>query len=89
MLLVDMEMKHKLLKDLSENFSKTDGGIQALYELGLVNVKLWKDHRQDGPEKQKHLADTRQILKTFIESHPESIFTEHAQFMLNSLPTIE
>ncbi|MCK5565232.1 MAG: hypothetical protein KAJ07_08290 [Planctomycetes bacterium] len=89
MLLVDMEIRNKLLKDLSENFSKTDGGIQALYELGLVNVKLWKDHPQDGPEKQKYLANTRQILKTFIESHPKSIFTEHAQFMLNSLPTIE
>lgn len=89
MLLADMDSKNKLLKDLSGNFSKTDGGIQALYELGLLNVKLWKDHQNDNAEKQKHLADTRQIFKMFIELHPQSIFAEHAQFMLNSLPTIE
>jgi hypothetical protein len=89
MLEPDLLKRNQLLKDISGKYAKTDGGTQAMYELGLLNVMLWKECQNDDPQKQPHLANARTILTNFIEFYPQSIFTENSQFMLNSLPTIE
>ena len=88
MLITDSKLKASELKSLGERFAGTDGGIHALYELGLLKVTLWKDpHAKE--EKQKYLAEARAILTSFIELYPRSIFGEQARILLDSLPAAE
>jgi hypothetical protein len=89
MLIPDAQLKAAQFLELGEKFAKTDGGTQALYELGLLKVALWKDPQTSGEDKNAYLADARAILTNFIALYPKSIFSAHAQTMLDSLPTAE
>jgi len=89
MLIGDAQLKAAQLKELGEKFGNTDGGIQALYELGLLKVGLWKDPQTEAAEKETYLADARAILTNFIALYPKSTFSAHAQTMLDSLPGAE
>jgi hypothetical protein len=89
MLIPDAQLKAAQLKELGEKFAKTDGGTQALYELGLLRVALWKNPQTNGEDKKAYLAEARAILTNFIALYPKSIFSAHAQTMLDSLPTAE
>ena len=89
MLIPDAQLKSAQFKELGEKFAKSDGGTQAMYELGLLKVALWKDPQTSGEDKKTYLADARAILTNFIALYPKSIFSAHAQSMLDSLPTAE
>jgi hypothetical protein len=85
MLITDSKLKASELKSLSDRFAGTDGGIAALYKLGLLKVTLQKDPHAKG-EQQKYRAEARAILTSFIERYPRSIFSEQARIWLDSLP---
>ncbi len=89
MLIPDAQLKGAQLKELGDKFANTDGGTQAVYELGLLKVSLWKDPQTSGADKKTYLADARSILTGFIAQYPKSTFSAHAQTMLDSLPTPE
>ncbi|HIJ66924.1 MAG TPA: hypothetical protein HPP51_01380 [Planctomycetes bacterium] len=89
MLIPDAQLKVEKLKELGEKFANTDGGTQALYELGLLKVALWKDPQTEPGRKETYLADARAILTNFIALYPKSIYSIHAQTMLDSLPAVE
>jgi hypothetical protein len=89
MLIPDAQLKGAQLKELGEKFGNTDGGTQAVYELGLLKVSLWKDPQASEADKKTYLADARAILTGFIALYPKSTFSAHAQTMLDSLPTAE
>ncbi len=89
MLIGDAQFKAEQLKELGEKFANTDGGTQALYELGLLKVALWKDPQTEAAQKETYLADARAILTNFIALYPKSIYSIHAQTMLDSLPGAE
>jgi len=85
MLLADAQLRGERFKELSELFSKTDGGIRALYESGILKVRLWQEARARGQEDDRCLAEARAILDSFIKLYPKSIFNEQAKVMLDSL----
>jgi len=89
MLIGDAQLKAEKLKELGEKFTNTDGGIQAIYELGILKVALWKDPQTEPAKKEAYLADARAILTNFIALYPKSIYSIHAQTMLDSLPGTE
>ena len=89
MLMPDAQLRAAELNALHTRFTNTDGGIRALYELGLLKVQLWKDPETKPEDKKKYLQDARSILSIFMELYPQSIFSEHARMMLNSLPATE
>ncbi len=89
MLIGDAQLKAAQLKELGGKFGNTDGGTQALYELGLLKVGLWKDPQTEAAQKEIYLADARAILTNFIALYPKSTFSTHAQTMLDSLPGAE
>ncbi len=89
MLITDTQLRAQQLKSLSKQFAETDGGIQAHYELGLLNIGLWKDPQTNKEDKDTYLAEARTKLRSFIDLYPRSIFREHAQTMLDSLPASE
>jgi len=89
MLIGDAQLKTAQLKELGDKLPNTDGGTQALYELGLLKVALWKDPQTEEGQKETYLADARAILTNFIALYPKSIYSVHAQTMLDSLPGAE
>jgi hypothetical protein len=88
MLVTDFQHKATEMKNLAERFGGTDGGIAAMYQLGLLKVNQWKsiDAKE---EKRKFLADARAVLTSFIELYPDSIYGEQARNTLGSLPSVD
>lgn len=86
MLISDLQFKASKLKALGERFARRDAGIGALYELGRLKVKQWKDSEDETDEKKKCLSEARGILTNFIALYPRSIFGEQARILLDSLP---
>ena len=89
MLITDSQLRAQQLTSLSKRFSETDGGIQAHYELGLLNIGLWKAPQTKEDDKDRYLAEARRLLGSFIDLYPRSILREQAQTMLESLPALE
>ena len=89
MLISDGQLRAAQLEELCKKTPNSDGGIRALYELGLLNVKQWKDIDEDSDHKKEFLTNARTILARFISEFPDSIYEQEASRMLSSLPTVE
>lgn len=89
-LIADEQLQAEELNKLHKKFPNTDGGMQALYELALLKIHLWRQQDDSNAEqKKKCLAETRATLTNFISLYPNSILTEQAKKNLDYLPTIE
>ncbi len=88
-LIPDAQLRARQLQELSNQYRQTDGGTGALYELGVLNVQLWKNPETPEEDKVLYLRDARRILSTFIKEHPDSFFSIEAGTMLKSLPIAE
>lgn len=86
MLTVDAQRRAEQLKGLAEKYANVDGGIEALYELGMLNIRLWNEVDGDSTSKDEYLANAKAVLGQFIELYPESVFKSNAETTLNSLP---
>ena len=87
-LIADERLRTEKLSQLHEKFEDTDGGMQALYELALLKIHLWRQRSgESNPEqKKKYLADARVTLTSFIERYPNSFCAEQAKKNLDDLP---
>lgn len=84
-LIADRQLRSEKLSSLHKDFGKTDGGMLALYELGLLKIGLYQS--ETGPElKKKYLADARATLQSFIELYPASFCAEQVKKNLEGLP---
>jgi hypothetical protein len=85
--MLDREIESKAAKliEITRDYGKTDAGVQARFELGVLNVRLWKDAK-DQQLKDQHLKNGRQILTDFVTEYPDSIFANQAQTVLQGLP---
>ncbi|MHC4332956.1 MAG: hypothetical protein ACYSUV_04290 [Planctomycetota bacterium] len=87
-LIADEQLRTEKLTNLHKQFQDTDGGVQALYELGLLKIGLYQN--ESNPEKKKDLlADVRATLTSFISLYPDSFCAEQVQKNLNDLPTVD
>jgi hypothetical protein len=87
-LIADEQLRAEKLTELHKQFQNTDGGIQALYQLGLLKIGLYQN--ESNPEKKKDLlADARATLTSFITLYPHSFCAEQLQKNLNDLPTVD
>ena len=86
-LIADEQMRAEKLSELHEKFQDTDGGMQALYELALLKIQLWRQRIESNSEqKKKYLAEARTTLTSFIEQYPDSFCAEQARKNLEDLP---
>ena len=85
----DTMRRAQQLEDISNKYGETDGGMQALYELGVDYVKMWKEIDEGAQLKKEYLSKAREILARFIKKFPDSIFRAEAQRKLSSLPTTD
>ncbi len=89
-MIADEQRRAEQLSKLHKEFQNTDGGMQALYELALLKIVLWRKHSKTSLEQnKKYLADARATLTSFISLYPDSIYIEQVQNNLNGLPTAE
>jgi hypothetical protein len=89
-LITDEQRQSEQLSRLHSEFQNTDGGMQALYELGLLKISLWRQQGESSLEqKKKFLADARATLSAFMNFYPDSFFAEQVKKNLDNLPTIE
>lgn len=87
-LVADEQLRAEKLAQLNKEFQDTDGGMQALYELGLLKIGLYQG--ESNLEKKKdYLTDARDTLARFISLYPESFCTEQVQKNLDDLPTVD
>jgi hypothetical protein len=87
---VDEQVRAEKLAQLHRDFQGTDGGMQALYELGLLKRRQWSQQEESNVElRKKLLVETRAILTSFISLYPGGIFTEQVQKILDDLPVVD
>jgi hypothetical protein len=85
-LIPDEETRADRLSQLHNDFPHSDAGTQALYELARLKLRLYQAE-SDQAVKNRRLAETRDILTSFVNLHPDSIFTAQARKNLAALPT--
>jgi len=89
-LVADEQLRAEQLAKLHKDFQDTDGGMQALYELGLLKISRWRQQGDSNPEQKKgYLADARATLMSFISLYPDSICAGQVKKNLEGLPTVE
>ncbi len=89
-LIADEQLRAEKLSQLNKEFQNTDGGMQALYELGILKISLWRQQGDSNPEqKKKYLTDARATLNRFISLYPGSFCAEQAKKNLDDLPVVE
>jgi hypothetical protein len=87
-LIADEQLRTEKLTKLHKQFQDTDGGVQALYELGLLKIGLYQN--EPNPEKKKDLlADARATLTSFISLYPDSFCAEQVRKNLDDVPTVD
>lgn len=87
-LIADRQLRAEQLSQLHKKFQDTDGGMRALYELGLLKVGMYQDE-SSLEQKKRYLADARATLTSLISLYPDSICTEQTKKILDGLPTVE
>ncbi len=89
-LIADEQLRAEKLDQLHKEFQDTDGGVQTLYELGLLKISLWRQQSESNLEqKKKYLADARATLTSFISLYPDSFCAEQVKKNLDDLPTVD
>jgi hypothetical protein len=89
-LVADEQLRSEKLAQLHRDFQNTDGGMEALYELGLLKRRQWSQQDDSNLEqKKKYLGEARATLTSFISLYPESFCAGQVQKILDDLPTVE
>ena len=85
-LVADEQLRAEKLSELHKESDKTDGGMLALYELGLLKIGLYQG-QSNSEQKKKYLADARATLESFLNLYPASFCAEQVKKNLDGLPS--
>jgi hypothetical protein len=82
--IADSQRRAERLRELSREFQNTDGGMQALYELTLLHIRLY----QEEPKKE-NLIQARDMLTSFVSLYPDTFYAGQVRKNLDGLPKPE
>ena len=86
-LISDEMLRLDKFRQINEQYQNTDGGMTALYELGLLSRRRWSQQDDSSVEqKKKYLEEARTTLENFLKLYPDSFYTEQVKEILNGLP---
>ncbi len=88
-LLADEQLRAERLTELHKGFAQTDGGMLALYDLGLLKINLWRKMEAGSEQKKQYLVEIRATLTEFLNLYPSSFCAEQIKKNLEGLPTVE
>jgi hypothetical protein len=78
------------LIELNREYQDTDGGLQALYELTRLKIRLYQAESGDDRERKKRLlVEARDMLTSFMNLYPSSFYVEQVSRNLEGLPRSE
>lgn len=80
------QIRARKLLELNNEFPESDAGIEALFKLGMQNVRLWKSPETLEDNEIGYLRDAHMVLASFINKYPQSPFIKEAKSTLESLP---
>ncbi|MEN6335090.1 MAG: hypothetical protein ABFE01_12570 [Phycisphaerales bacterium] len=83
-LIADDQGRAERLGVLSREFQNTDGGMQALYELSRLHLRLYQRER-----KKESLLQATNMLTSFLSLYPQSFYTAKVKKNLDDLPKAE
>jgi hypothetical protein len=84
LLIDDEQIRIQKLTELQERYPHTDGGTQALYELGLIEFTRWRD--SDAELKKQYMEQARAVLAKFLSLYPGSFYIEQVKKYLDDIP---
>ncbi|MGB7582749.1 MAG: hypothetical protein WBL85_09925 [Sedimentisphaerales bacterium] len=86
-LIPDEQLLAEKLAEMHTQHYRTDGGMQALYELSLLKIHFWQQQdAANAEQKNKCLSDARATLTEFLRMYPNSFPAEQVKKNLASLP---
>ncbi len=83
-LIADDQGRAERLAELSRQHQNTDGGMQALYELTRLNIRLYQQE-----SKRENLLLARDMLNSFLSLYPQSFYAVQVRKNLEDLPRPE
>jgi hypothetical protein len=83
-LIADNQRHAERLSELSREYQNTDGGMQALYELTLLNIRVC----QEEPKKE-NFVQAINMLTGFLSLYPNSFYAAQVRKNLASLRMLE
>lgn len=83
-LIADDQHRAERLRDLSLQYQNTDGGMQALYELTRLNIRLYQREL-----KRANLVLARDTLNNFLTLYPNSFYAAQVKKNLDDLSRAE
>jgi len=87
MLIPDTAQRAEKLAKIARDYSSTDGGIQARFELACLKLTIWKQQQLSEKEKERYLAEAQSGLQKFLKDFPGYYLAEQAEEKLAALPT--
>lgn len=89
-LTADDQLRAETFEALHKQYGDTDVGIQAMYELALLKIQMWRQQEQSNAEqKKKYLSEARATLTNFISQYPNSFYARQVKKNLEDLPATE
>jgi len=87
-LIKDDKQRAERFMELHSNFQRSDGGLQALYELARLRIGQYQNASKP-EQKQEYLGRARALLTSFLTLYPGSFWSEQVQKVLDGLPKVE
>lgn len=89
-LTADEQLRAETFESLHKQYGDTDGGMQAMYELALFKIQMWRQQEQSNAEqKKKYLSEARATLTNFLSQYPNSIYARQVKKNLEDLPATD
>ncbi|MHC4517679.1 MAG: hypothetical protein ACYTAS_03745 [Planctomycetota bacterium] len=89
-LILDDRGREARLSELNREYQDTDGGMQALYELTRLKIRLYQEEDgSDRDRKKRLLTEARDMLTSFTSLYPGSFYVEQVERNLEDLPRSE
>ena len=86
-LIPDNQGRSERLSQLNRQYQDTDGGMQALYELARLKIRLYQEQGDGDRDRQKRLlTEARDMLTSFMSLYPNSFYVEQVERNLEALP---
>jgi tetratricopeptide (TPR) repeat protein len=85
----DEQLKTEKLFELHDKYPKTDGGMIAMYEMGLLKISMWRQENESSELKKRFLSEARAIMTSFLNLYPNSPFSERVKNNLDGLPVVD
>jgi hypothetical protein len=84
----DELQREKKLTALHHNYQNSDAGVEALYELGLLRIRLYQA-QSDANKKKGLLTEARNTLASFLELYADTPYADQVYRNLTTLPDVQ